>query len=544
MKAYLRTALTEALQHAGYPVHDDVTVERPRQEGHGDLTTNVALILAKSLGKKPRVLAEEIVAHLSPDPAMIAHVQVAGPGFINVTFTDTFFRRQLPDLLSADSDFGRSSLGKGRRVQVEFVSANPTGPLTVGHGRGAVFGDTLSRILEWTGHQVEREYYFNNAGRQMRILGDSVRLRYLTLLGEHVEFPQDYYQGEYITDIARHIHSLHGESKRHEPAEGLFKSVAEEEIFADIRATLASLGITFTSYYNEHTLYSDGKIDEVVAALKERGLTYEQDGALWFKASSLGNEKDKVIIKSSGEPTYRLPDIAYHCEKFRRGYDLMIDIFGADHVATYPDVLVALNAMGFDPAKVKVLIHQFVTIMEGNEVMKMSTRKANFITLDELTQAVGVDAVRYFFIMRTISSHLNFDLALARQKSDENPVFYVQYAHARISSILRFAEKEGKVVGEGAGYAERLTEPEELLLLKRVLLFPEIVEACALTDEPHRLADYLHDLAGTFHVFYHHHRVVTPDGDLTAARLALVRSVQIVLRNGFSILGISAPEQM
>jgi len=544
MKAYLRTILTEALQRAGYPAPHDVTVERPRQEGHGDLTTNVAMVLAKPLGKKPRTLADEIVAHLSADSGMIARIEVAGPGFINVTFTDAFFRRQLTELLRAGSDFGRSSLGNGRRVQVEFVSANPTGPLTVGHGRGAVFGDTVSRLLEWTGHNVEREYYFNNAGRQMRILGDSVRLRYLELLGDTIEFPQEYYQGEYIKDIARHILERHGESKREEPAEGLFKSVAEEEIFADIRTTLTNLGITFASYYNEHSLYTDGKITAVVEGLKERGLTYEQDGALWFKASALGNEKDKVIIKSTGEPTYRLPDIAYHVEKFRRGYDLMIDIFGADHIATYPDVLVALKALGFDAARVKVLIHQFVTIMMGNEVVKMSTRKANFITLDELAADVGTDAVRYFFIMRTVSSHLNFDIELARQKSDENPVYYVQYAHARISSILRFADKEGNAVEQGGAEIDLLTTPEELVLIRRLLQFPETVESCAMTHEPHRLADYLHDLAATFHVFYHHHRVVTPDERLTAARLALVRAVQIVLRNGFSILGISAPEQM
>ncbi|MBP1658364.1 MAG: argS [Bacteroidetes bacterium] len=544
MKAYLRATIAEALQKAGFPAPPGLTVERPRQEGHGDLTTNVAMVLAKSLGKKPRALAEEIVAHMPKDPALIAQIEVAGPGFINVTFTDTFFRRQLADLLHAESAFGRSTLGNGRRVQVEFVSANPTGPLTVGHGRGAVFGDTVSRLLEWTGHQVEREYYFNNAGRQMRILGDSVRLRYLEQLGDPVEFPQDYYQGEYIKDIARRILEQHGESKRQEPAEGLFKSVAEEVIFADIRATLNSLGITFASYFNEHSLYTDGRITEVVEALKQRGLTYEQDGALWFKASALGNEKDKVIIKSTGEPTYRLPDIAYHCDKFRRQYDLMIDIFGADHVATYPDVLVALKALGYDTNKVKVLIHQFVTIMQGNEVVKMSTRKANFITLDELVEDVGTDAVRYFFIMRTISSHLNFDLALARQQSDENPVYYVQYAHARISSILRFAAREGRNIEQGALESDLLTAPEEMTLIKRLLQFPEVVESCALTHEPHRLADYLHDLAGTFHLFYHHHRVVTQDERLTTARLALVRCVQIVLRNGFTILGINAPEQM
>ena len=544
MKSYLRTALAEALTKAGYDLPATITVERPRQDGHGDLTTNCAMVLAKAAGKKPRALAEEIVAQLPRDPELIAGIEIAGPGFINISFTETFHRRQLALLLQAKDAFGRSAVGNGRRVQVEFVSANPTGPLTVGHGRGAVFGDTISRLLEWTGHDVEREYYFNNAGRQMRILGDSVRLRYLELLGDPIEFPGDYYQGEYIKDIARGVMEKYGDSKRSEPAEGLFKAVAEEEIFADIRKTLGSIGITFASYFNEHSLYTDGKITEVVDALKAKDLTYEQDGALWFKASALGNEKDKVIIKSTGEPTYRLPDIAYHCEKFRRGYDLMIDVFGADHVATYPDVLAALKALGYDSSKVKVLIHQFVTVMQGTEVVKMSTRKANFITLDELIADAGCDAVRFFFIMRTVSSHLNFDIELAKQKSDENPVYYVQYAHARISSILRFAEKEGSLRSGAAANFDLLAAPEELALIKQLLQFPEIVESCAMTHEPHRVADYLHDVAAMFHVFYHHHRVVTPDEALTTARLALVQAVQIVLRNGFTILGISAPEQM
>jgi arginyl-tRNA synthetase len=461
-----------------------------------------------------------------------------------VTFTETFFRRQLKNLLAQGERFGRTDAGKGKRIQVEFVSANPTGPLTVGHGRGAVFGDTVARMLEWTGHDVEREYYFNNAGRQMRILGDSVRMRYLELLGDTVEFPQDYYQGEYIREIAVHAREQKGDSLRAEPAEGFFKAIAEEEIFADIKKTLNALGIVFKSFYNEHSLYTEGKITAVIQSLKDRGLTYEQDGALWFKAAALGSEKDKVIVKSTGEPTYRLPDIAYHVEKFLRGYDTMIDIFGADHIATYPDVLAALKALGYDAGKVKVLIHQFVTITQGGEVVKMSTRKANFITLDELIADVGADVVRYFFLMRTISSHLNFDLALARQQSDENPVYYLQYAHARICNILRFAEKEGHAPAQEGSGVDLLVAPEEMTLIRKVLQFPEVVESCATAHEPHRLADYLHDVAGQFHVFYHHHRVVTPDAAMTSARMALCKAVQTVLRNGFAILGIGAPEQM
>jgi arginyl-tRNA synthetase len=544
MREYLRAAVTASLQKNGIPAPGPIVIERPRQEGHGDLTTNVALTMAKQAGMKPRDLAQRIADHLSVDPTTVAKVEVAGPGFINVTFTETFFRRQLQELLTQGERFGRSTMGAGKRVQVEFVSANPTGPLTVGHGRGAVFGDSISRLLEWTGHEVEREYYFNNAGRQMRILGDSVRLRYLEVLGDAIEFPQDYYQGEYIRDIALLARERKGDGLRAEPAEGYFKTIAEEEIFADIRKTLHSLGIAFKTYFNEHSLYTDGKITMVIEALKDRGLTYEQDGALWFKTSALGSEKDKVIVKSSGEPTYRLPDIAYHVEKFRRGYDLMIDIFGADHIATYPDVLGALKALGYDAEKVKVLIHQFVTITQGGEVVKMSTRKANFITLDELITDVGTDVVRFFFLMRTISSHLNFDLALARQTSLDNPVYYVQYAHARICNIQRVAEEEGRTGAKGSGGVDLLVAPAETALIRKILQFPETIESCAVTYEPHRLADYLHDLAGLFHGYYHEHRVVTDDSALTSARLLLCHAVQVVLRNGFAILGISAPEKM
>jgi arginyl-tRNA synthetase len=544
MKLFLRSALLDAAGALGLVPPSDFAVERPRQEGHGDLTTNLALMLSKQARKNPRELAGQIAARLAFDPLLVSRVEVAGPGFINVWFTEVFHRRQLGELLRAGERFGRSEIGRNKRVQVEFVSANPTGPLTVGHGRGAVLGDTLARLLEWTGHTVEREYYFNNAGRQMRILGDSVRLRYLELLGESHEYPETHYQGEYIRDIAALVRERHGESLRQEPAEGVFKETAVEEIFTDIRKTLRSLDIEFQSYFNEHSLYTDGKITAVVDALRAAGLTYEQDGALWFKVSTLGSEKDKVIVKSSGEPTYRLPDIAYHVEKFRRGFDLMIDIFGADHIATYPDVLAALKALGYDPGKVKVLIHQFVTILQGEEVVKMSTRKANFITLDELVADVGADVVRYFFIMRTISSHLNFDLLLARQQSDDNPVYYLQYAHARICSLLQFAEREGRLPEGGGANLDLLESPEEMALVKALLQFPEVVELCALSSEPHRLADYLHGLAGIFHVFYHHHRVVTEDAPKTAARVALCRAVQVVLKNGLGILGIRAPEKM
>jgi arginyl-tRNA synthetase len=544
MKAYLREKITEALSSMGIAPAVPVSFEKPRQAGHGDLTTNIAMIVAKESGRKGRDLAADITARLDLDPALVDRVETAGPGFMNFSFAGGYYLRQLEELIRSGESYGRSALGKGRRVQVEFVSANPTGPLTVGHGRGAVFGDTVARLFEWTGHDVEREYYFNNAGRQMRMLGDSVRLRYLELLGDPVTFPDDYYQGEYIRDIARHLLGSYGDRLRGEHAEGKFKEQAETEIFADIRKTLESLGILFRSFFNENWLYEQGKIKDVVEALRARGLVYDSEGAVWFRTSALGGEKDKVIIKSSGEPTYRLPDIAYHVEKFRRGFDLMIDLFGADHVATYPDVLAGLKALGYDTRRVNVLIHQFVTITQDGEVVKMSTRKANFITLDELIAEVGADVVRYFFVMRTISSHLNFDLGLAKKHSDENPVYYLQYAHARICSILRYAGGDPAGAGSGAFDASLLSSPAEIDLIKTLLLFPDTVESCALTYEPHRLADYLQGVATAFHRFYHECRVVTDDAPLTRSRLALSFATRIVLRNGFSVLGISAPEQM
>jgi arginyl-tRNA synthetase len=542
MRSYLRERITAALRQLGITPSAPVSFEVPRQAGHGDLTTNIALLAAKAAGRKPRDLADAILTGAALDPSLVAKTEVAGPGFINFTFADTYYLRQLEELLRGGERYGRSAPGAGKKAQVEFVSANPTGPLTVGHGRGAVFGDTIATLLEWTGYSVEREYYFNNAGRQMRVLGDSVRLRYLELLGESHPFPDDYYQGEYIRDIARHLVEVSGDRLRSEPAEGKFKEQAETEIFADIKKTLKALGIEFQSFYNENWLYEQGKVTEVIDALRAKGLAYEQEGALWFKVSALGGEKDKVIVKSSGEPTYRLPDIAYHREKFRRGYDLMIDVFGSDHVATYPDVLAALKALDFDTQKVKVLIHQFVTIMQEGEVVKMSTRKANFITLDELIAEVGADVVRYFFLMRTITSHLNFDLRLAKQASDENPVYYLQYAHARICSIVRYAGAEG---GPPPAFdASLLTMDAEIDLIKNLLQFPDIIESCAATCEPHRVADYLQGVATAFSRFYHECRVVTDDAALTGARLALSQATRIVLRNGFSVLGLSAPETM
>ncbi len=549
MKQYLAGHILTALNAAGIECTSTPSFEKPRQSEHGDLTTNIAMLLAKQAKLPPRAVAQKIVDNLSLDPLLVDKIEIAGPGFINFRFTADFFRKSLQEILQQHSGYGKLNIAKGKKTQVEFVSANPTGPLTVGHGRGAVFGDTVARLLEWTGHDVTREYYFNNAGRQMRILGDSVRLRYLQAIGDTLEFPEEYYQGEYIKDIANGLKEKHADTLRNEPAEGLFKQQAEFEIFEDIKKTLKRLGVVHDVFSNENELYESGKVKEVIEQLKAKELAYEHEGALWFKAMQFGSEKDKVIVKSTGEPTYRLPDIAYHREKIRRGYQLIIDILGADHIATYPDVLAGLTALDMDPSGIKVLIHQFVTIVQNGEVVKMSTRKANFVTLDELMDeagegAAGADVVRYFFIMRGVDTHLNFDLGLAKKQSDENPVYYLQYAHARIASIIRHAEDIG-IDRNATANLGLLGKPEEIDLIKILLDFPGTVESCAATFEPHRLADYLNNVATQYHRFYHVCQVVDVENlPLTAARMSLCLATKTVLGNGFAILGISAPEKM
>jgi arginyl-tRNA synthetase len=514
----------------------------PSNPDFGDLSCNAALLLSKKLKMNPRVLAEEILNNLELDNSVIVKAQIAGPGFINFFFSPAYVNRIIKVILDGGDLYGRSDKFAGKRANVEFVSANPTGPLTVGHGRNAVCGDTIANLLEWVGYKVDREYYFNNAGRQMRVLGDSVRLRYLNLLGQDIEFPQDYYQGEYIKEIAEDLKKEFGNSLVNESAEGKFKEKAEQLIFADIERTLGTIGIKFERFYNENTLYQDKKIEDVLKRFKEKNLSYEKDGALWLKLSELGNEQDKVIVKSTGEPTYRLPDIAYHITKFERGYDLIIDIFGSDHNATYPDVAAGLKALDYDTSKIKVLIHQFVTIVENGEIVKMSTRKANYITLDELVEEAGRDVVRYFFNMRNISSHMNFDLSLAKKQSDENPVFYLQYAHARICSILKMVTEQELVVS--TNNLHLLNSDIELQLIKKLHQFSDEILQSAVQYELHHICVYLEELAAQFHKFYTFNRILGTEKDLAEARLALICAVKIVIKNGLKILGVSVPDKM
>jgi len=542
LREYLLKLFAEAAEKLPYLGEIPVIFEIPKQESHGDFSTNAAMLLTKKLKKNPGQIAREIIDNLSIDDRVIYKTEIAGPGFINFFFTKEFIAGIVKDILDDDNLFGRSDKYKGKKADVEFVSANPTGPLTVGHGRNAVVGDTVANMLEWAGYEVDREYYFNNAGRQMRVLGDSVRLRYLELLGEKIEFPEEYYQGDYIKEIAVSLFNEYKDALKDEPAEGKFKERAESDIFIDIKRTLSRLGVHHKIFYNENSLYEEGKIDSLLKEFSDKKLSYKKDDATWLKISEIGGEQDKVIVKASGEPTYRLPDIAYHETKFKRGYDLMVDLFGSDHNATYPDVIAGLKALGYDTNKVRVLIHQFVTILENGEAVKMSTRKANYITLDQLMDEVGSDVVRYFFNMRNIGTHMNFDLSLAKKQSDENPVFYLQYAHARICSILKMIEREN--LKSSTENLNLLSTDEEIQVLKKLHLFENEVLESAEGFEPNRICTYLEELAAAFHKFYTFCRILGTERKLAEARVALAVASKIVLRNGLSILGVTAPERM
>jgi arginyl-tRNA synthetase len=541
-KEYLQSLFEKASNKLPYLKNINLIFDVPKSQEFGDLSSNAALLLTKELKKNPKEIAKEIISNLGIDENAISKVEIAGPGFINFFFTQIFISKIIERIVPNPEKYGSSKRYLGKTANVEFVSANPTGPLTVGHGRNAVIGDTVANMLEWIGYKVDREYYFNNAGRQMRVLGDSVKRRYFELLGEKISFPEDYYQGEYIKDIAKKLFDEFGDKLKDEKPEGIFKEKAEKEIFADISNTLNQLKIKHDIFYNENTLYEDGKIKNLLKTLSDKKLTYEKDGAVWLKLTELGNEQDKVVVKSTGEPTYRLPDIAYHATKFDRGYDLIVDLFGSDHNATFPDVLAGLKALGYDEKKVKVLIHQFVTILENGEVVKMSTRKANYITLDELIDEVGSDVVRYFFNMRNITTHMNFDLTLAKEQSDENPVFYLQYAHARICSILRMIKDEELELS--TRHLDLLKTNEEQNLLKKLHEFEDEVLYAAENFEPHRICAYLEDLAALFHRFYTYCRIIGQEKNLAEARIALAESTKIVIKNGLTILGVDAPEKM
>lgn len=536
--------LENALSSLDIEVKNQIHVERTRRIEHGHFATNLALSLTKALRKNPMTIAEQIVDSIPDEKTFIQKIEIKKPGFINFFITNNTLQNTVKEILSIPDTYGMSEIGKDKKVQVEFVSANPTGPLTVGHGRQAVLGDCIARILEWNGYYVDREYYYNDAGRQMRILGLSTYHRYKQILGSDEEMPEDYYQGEYIHDIAQEIVDEFGDKYKDNPNDEIFKNRAEKAVFSDIESTLKNLDINFDNYYNEQALYSEGKIEQVLKEFEEIGATYKKDGAIWFKGTEYGVENDRVLWKSVvNEATYRLPDIAYHRTKFARDYDKIIDVFGADHHATYPDVLAGLEALDYNTNKIKVVIHQFVTLTRGGEKVKMSTRKANFVTLDELTDIVGKDVVRYFFIMRNANSHLDFDLELAESEGDENPVFYLQYVTARISSIFRKSQLM-KIANIENPNLSLLNTPEELYLMYILSEFGETVLSCEKSLEPQQICNYLQKLATVFHKFYSECKVISEDIELTQARLELAKVTRIVMVNGLKIVGVSAPDKM
>ncbi|MDC3136777.1 arginine--tRNA ligase [Bacteroidota bacterium] len=545
MNSYIYDLLQKALSGLDISELPEIQLESPKVAEHGDVSTNIAMLLAKPLRQNPRAIAQQLLDAMPLDPQVLEAIEIAGPGFINFRFAKEYVYQQLRAIIEEGSDFGKTASRKGQRIQIEFVSANPTGPLTVGHGRNAVLGDTIARLLEWTGASVDREYYFNDAGRQMRVLGQSVHARYQQLLGQSIELPEGGYEGAYIIDIAQGIVDQYGKEWEGKDWEA-FKKVAQEAIFTDISQTLERMNIHMDSFFNEFDLYENGDIEKVLAALKEKGLVYEADGATWFKTTEFGKEKDTVLVKSTGEPTYRLPDIAYHANKLDRGYDECVDVFGADHIATYPDVLSALQALGYDEQRIRVIVYQFVTLVKDGQPFKMSTRKANFVTLDELMDEVGSDVTRFFFLMRSPNTHLEFDIGQAKEAGEKNPVFYLQYAHARIHSILRKAEEEYGASPESPTLEQLkpLVHPSELTLMKTLFKLPKAIAGAADANEPHRLINYLNDVATDFTSFYHDCRIMGVEQECAQARVLLARQTARVLSNGLGILGIHAPEQM
>ncbi len=586
----LKSLLQQRLHDALAQLHADgvlaqlpagpVPVERTRDRRHGDFASNVALTLARGANLAPRELAQRIVAAIPPDPR-VAAVAVAGPGFINFTMSPTAFQALVPEILGAGDAFGRSTVGAGRRVQVEFVSANPTGPLHVGHGRGAAYGAAVADLLEAVGFQVHREYYVNDAGRQMDILAASVWLRYLELCGETVPFPANGYQGDYVWDIAADVHRGHGDAFRR-PAAQVFADLPADEaeggdretyidaliarartllggdgyrtvfdaglgaILGDIRRDLEEFGVVYQEWFSERSLVENGAVGRAVERLRAGGHTYERDGALWFRSTDFGDTKDRVLVRENGQTTYFASDVAYHLNKCERGFERLVDVWGADHHGYVPRVKAALAALGADPDRLDVLLVQFAVLYRGGEKVQMSTRSGEFITLRELRREVGNDAARFFYVMRKCEQHLDFDLDLAKSESADNPVYYIQYAHARVCSVEKQRAEKGLDRDEARGndHLARLTEDHEQAVLYTLSRYPEVVEAAALGEEPHQLAHYLRELANDFHTYYNAHPFLVDDAGLRDARLNLIFAVRQVLRNGLRLLGVSAPESM
>jgi arginyl-tRNA synthetase len=526
----------------------EIQLEVPRVEAHGDFATNVALTLAKPNRCSPKDIAASFVEQLADGDGFFASVEIAGPGFINLVVSPSAWFQVLGEIHRLDHNYGRSDFGHGSSVQVEFVSANPTGPLHVGHGRGAALGDALASILEATGHRVEREYYINDAGTQIETLGRSVFLRYQQLLGHQVAFPETCYQGDYIQVLAREMQEIHGNSYLHvaeEEALSQFSDYAGKRILDGIRNDLLEFGVNYDKWFSEKSLYENGAVDRVIETLKAAGHIYEKDGALWFRSTALGDEKDRVVVRANGMTTYFASDLAYHQDKYLRGLDLVIDLWGADHHGYMDRMYAGVMALGKERQALRLLLVQLVNLLRKGQQVAMSTRAGEFVTLREVIAEVGRDAARFIFLTRRSDSPLDFDLELAKEKSADNPVYYVQYAHARISSIIRLAEEQKLALDDKEKLDfNRLNLPEELALIKQLSLYPEVVENSARFLEPHRIPYYLTQLASAFHSYYKHHRIIQDDLALAQARFTLVQAIRVVIRNGLGLLGVSAPEKM
>ena len=525
-----------------------ITLETPKDKNHGDMSSTFALAMAKIEGKPPRKIAEIVLANLQDEEGIIAKTEIAGPGFINFFLKQDRWRKTLFDIDAEAHAYGLKDIGKGERVQVEFVSANPTGPLHVGHGRGAAVGDALANLLSAVGYDVQREFYINDAGRQVRLLAQSLYARYQQTLGNDVAFPEDGYHGEYITEVAQAFIKVQGNKHLKVPFEQCsaeFSDFGKDAMLADIRTDLEAFGVRFDVWFSEKTLLADGSVKKSIEELKERGFAYEQDGALWLKSTAFGDDKDRVIIKKDGEYTYLASDIAYHRNKLARGFTQLVNIWGADHHGYIPRVQAVIQAFGHPKDSLHVLLVQLVSILRHGQPVPMSKRAGNFVTLRDVVQDVGADAARYIFLTRKTDSHLDFDLDIAKEQSRENPVYYVQYAHARIASVFREVETRNiPVPTRDTVKIDLLDVEEEQNIIKALAKYPEMIEEAALAYEPHRLTFYLQDLAGLLHNYYFKHRIITEDASRTGARLFLMKQVKTVIQSALKILGVNAPDKM
>jgi arginyl-tRNA synthetase len=549
----LRREIERVLREMGVEPPVDVTLERPRNPEHGDYATNVAMALARPLRRAPRQIAEELVERLDASAAGIESAELAGPGFINFRLPSDFLRDGLARIVSLGDRYGRSETGGGERVVVEFVSANPTGPLHIGHGRQAALGDAVAELLAWTGWEVHREFYYNDAGEQIARLTRSVWARYQQELGEDVTFPEDGYHGSYVSGLARDLVSEHGDRYRADDSPAALEEMrrfAVRELRAEQNRDLEELRVRFDEFFLESSLYDSGRVEETIARLRETGLAYEKDGALWLRTTEFGDDKDRVMVKGTGHPTYFLPDVAYHVTKWERGFRRAINVQGADHHGTVSRVRAGLRALGLPEGYPEYVLHQMVLVMRGGEEVKFSKRAGDYVTLRDLFQEAGVDVTRYFFLMRRPDAQLTFDLDLALDHSEKNPVYKVQYAHARMAAIFRKLGVPPEEVDAGQVDLSLLAHPTEEALAKVLLRFPEVVESAAARHTPHSVSEYLEEVAGEVNSWYHAGnlepglRVAGVAEELSRARRVLARAVQIVIANGLAVLGVTAPDRM